>query len=1022
MAELLRISLLGQVKIERNGAMVTDLASRKAEALLIYLICTRQAQPRSVLADLLWNERPQAQAMGNLRVLLSSLRQQLDTVLTITRQSVAFNQGYPHWVDAFALEAGLDSLTDGENLSSAAVTQAAEALTLYQGPFLHGFYLRDSQQFEAWQVVQQERLHRLVIDGLRTLIRHSLHEHRYPAGIKHARYLLTLEPWREEGHRQLMRLLALDGQREAALAQFETCRRTLVEELRVEPTAETTNLVHAIRSGEYNHHSPQPPDLITPQNPPESVPSITDQPALKLPAQSTPLVGRRASRTAIQGLYRREKARLVTLTGPGGVGKTRLGIQIALDLRPDFAAGVFFVSLTSIQEPDLVISAIAEALAVLQADNRTVLECVQIWLRNQQILLLLDNFEHVIPAASVVSELLTTCPALKMLVTSREKLHLRGEFEYSVPPLATPKLTTTQPAQVLQSFPAIELFRQRGVAANPDFRLDEGNTAEVAELCVRLDGLPLAIELTAAHLKLYSVQTLLRDLFQPDRGSALQLRSNTRDAPARHQSLWHTIAWSYNHLSEDEQALFRHLAVFAGGWTIAAAEAVGGKVSGLDNILELLKSLLDKSLIQRTVSPGGETRFVMLETIREFSLACLRERAEEGPARLVHAKYFLALTDIPLHSLRGPTGDRWLAQLALEHDNLRAAIHWATTNDEVEIALRLAEPLARFWLRRGFYSEGFDRLTVLAKFAETQQPSAAYGVVLTFIGMFSERVSNDREIQRTSFEYAIQVLRASDDYHYLTYPLALLGHVAYEEGNYDEADRLHAESLALAQTIDDQFQIGMLLSHRGRFRALRGMFETGRISSKEGLALLRKIDDKWGLTISLRCMGQVAQLQGKPAEAEVYFKEGLTLSHKLENNRLIGLLKASLATVRLDQEDNQSAEKLLKDAFTILCQAGYKAGYNKYMEEVFDIHARLSLVNHQPEAALRFSGIAAGLRSRFGMVLPPVPAQRQQQILSAARRQLPKHVANAAWAEGEQMAIDEAFTCRLEDTTQELSR
>jgi predicted ATPase len=401
--------------------------------------------------------------------------------------------------------------------------------------------------------------------------------------------------------------------------------------------------------------------------------------AHNLPVQPTPLIGREQVGTAVCELLRRTEVRLLTLTGPGGTAKTRLGLQVAADLLEDFDSGVFFIPLAAIRDPTLVASSITRTLGLLEKAGQSLLDSLQESLQDKQMLLLLDNFEQVVAAAPLVAELLAACPRLKCLVTSRVVLHLSGEHAFPVPPLELPDPRHLPAVDALSQYAAVALFVQRALAVKPDFRVDNANAPAVAEICVRLDGLPLAIELAAARLKLLPPQAMLARL-----GRRLELlRGGPRDMPDRHQTLRQVIAWSYDLLEADEQALFRRLAVFARGCTLEAAETVcqPGHDPMTDpgptlEVLDGVASLLDKSLLRQAEQASGEPRFRMLETIREYGLECLTASGEEPAVRRAHADYYLALAEAAEPALTGPDQATWLERLEAEHDNLRAALRW----------------------------------------------------------------------------------------------------------------------------------------------------------------------------------------------------------------------------------------------------------------------------------------------------------------------------------------------------------
>ncbi|HLL79102.1 MAG TPA: tetratricopeptide repeat protein, partial [Ktedonobacteraceae bacterium] len=600
--------------------------------------------------------------------------------------------------------------------------------------------------------------------------------------------------------------------------------------------------------------------------------------ACNIPVPLTSLIGREQEVVALSELLKQPDARLVTLTGPGGVGKTHLGLQVSNDLFDDFLDGVCFIPLASISDPDLVLPTIAHELGLKEFQNQSMLDFLKAALRHRHMLLLLDNFEQVVSAASLLADLLAACPRLTALVTSRAVLHIRGERQFPVSPLALPNLKQALSGESLARNPSVALFLERAHALQHDFQATPDATRAIAEICVRLDGLPLAIELAAARVKLLTPHMLLKRLEQ----GLPVLSNNARDMPARQQTLHATIEWSYRLLNAQEQCLFRRLAIFTDGATLPAIEAICASPdqdAGTLSIMNTVASLIDKSLLRR-VDDGCEPRFLLLETIREYGLEQLMASGEMEQVREAHSLYYLRLAEDAAEELRGPQQAAWLARLEDEHDNLRATLRWSLeeTNDaedtkrRMEIALRLCQSLTGFWQIHGHYSEGRSAL---------------------------ERVLAVSEGAKTP----LRALALSD--------AAMLVNI---HGDTERAGMLAAESLALYRELEDREGIALALYQLGQVAWLRGEFVQASTLLRESMELSRELGDTISVAYAHYGLAGLATIRGEYADAITLFEEALALFKREGNKRGEALTLLQLADLRyLSQDDTTRIHSLLEE-------------------------------------------------------------------------------------------------------------
>jgi predicted ATPase/transcriptional regulator with XRE-family HTH domain len=618
-----------------------------------------------------------------------------------------------------------------------------------------------------------------------------------------------------------------------------------------------------------------------------------------LSSSLTPLLGREHEEAAITRMLQGDRVRLLTITGPGGVGKTRLAVQVASAARTSFPEAVCFVGLAALREPDLVLPTIGQALGLRERDDLPLTELLATHLGSRQTLLVLDNFEHLMAAATDLSLLLAQCPALRVLATSRAPLRVRGEQEFALHPLSIPVAGKQLALDELEACAAIRLFVQRVTAVQPGFELSTGNIAAVTSICRRLDGLPLALELAAPYLKLFTPAELLARLSQ----RLKVLTGGSRDLPARQQTLHATLDWSHALLSGDARVLLGRLGVFDGGASLSAFEAVCAVDGDLD-VLAGVRMLQEHSLLVR-LEDGEQTRFDMLETVREYALECLVGRGDEEKIRRAHADYYLGLAEEADAHIRGAEQAVWLRRLEVERDNLRAALAWSISAGECAIALRFGTALGRFWVVRGHLREGSSWMDQALSLPCTDRgdwaapaPSLDGIRAKALTDAAALAIEQGRHIHASlRYEESLRLYRALDDR--TGYALALngLGSVAQLEGDHERARVLFAESLAIARAVNDRACAARALNNLGLVAQVEGRYEQAVALHEESLAIKVALGNERGIAASLHNLGEVAFLRGELSEAAERFAESAARKHRLGANEGMVVSLDSLAAV-----------------------------------------------------------------------------------------------------------------------------
>jgi predicted ATPase/DNA-binding SARP family transcriptional activator len=933
----LAISLFGSFQVALIGRPVSGFVSKKAQALLAYLaVEADHPHQRGELAGLLWPEYPERSARASLRNVLANLRrvigdhQATPPFLEITRQSIQFNQASDYQLDVtlftrlLAAPAGL------------AIEALEEGVALYQGPFLAGFSLPDSPLFEEWALLRRELCARQASEGLQRLASYYQGQGAYEPALTHARHWLELDPWQEVAQQQVMRLLALSGRRGEALTQYETCRRRLAEELGVEPTDATRKLYEQIRSGELSRGA----EAQGSRGGGTTGPLLprTPAPLHNLPLSLTPLIGRERELADLSRLLADPGLRLVTVVGPGGIGKSRLALEAAVAQGQHFEDGVYLVSLARLSSAEGLVPALAETLQFAFYDNTSLEQQLLDYLRYKKLLLVLDNFEHLfVPSTSppdggttgatdLIITFLRSAPGLKILTTSRAGLNVQGEQLYPLAGLRYPPEGAAEAKDGWQRYGALALFEHSARRLKPDFALAQVTLPAVARICRLVRGMPLGILLASAWIELLSPGEIAAEIEQ---GFEF-LQADLRDLPQRQRSLRAVFEHSWRLLSQRERAIFQQLAIFRGGFSREAAQAVTGA-----SLADLL-ALAHKFLLHHT--PAG--RYEVHELLRQYAAQKLAQAAtDEVTAQERHSAFYAAFLDRREADLRGARQREALAEIEVEGENIRLAWGWAVEQGEVEHLAQAINCLSHFYEWRGRYQEGeaacraaAERLKELASaeglrvLAKTWRWQALFNRLLGHSDLAAqlarqslsllaspaladqdtrpEQAAVWMEIGQQSaklaeasrwFEQSLTLYQSLDDQWGTARVLYLWGDSFTFAGAHDEKRPLIEESLRLRRVLGDQRGIAEVLESLGFMAVLRGQAETGETLLRQSLTIRREMADNAGTARSLRLLSVGFYFLGRFAEAHSLAEEEARLSQDLGNRPKIAGSKANLS-------------------------------------------------------------------------------------------------------------------------------
>jgi predicted ATPase/DNA-binding SARP family transcriptional activator len=989
-------SFLGPIQLSHPRMGEIIITKRKAMALLVYLV-TEADHPhtRESLFGLLWPEHSTAAAQNNLRVTCSQLQKYLEKAqeddqpyLISNRLDLQFNPLSKYELD----------VTLFRNLIEACRTHAhpgqpedcpecaarlAQAVKLVRGPFLDGFFVPDCPAFDEWLFFQRERLHLQITAALEQLA--DFHE-RAGNGAEaetYVRRLLELDPMRERAHLQLMRLLAGAGKRSAALAQYETCRRLLADELGVSPAPETTLLAEQIRM------------LAAAQN---------NAPSHNLPPSLTRFIGRDHEKSRIEELLATKGTRVVTLAGPGGVGKTRLALQAAHHLVSHFPNGVWLVELAGINNALAVPAAIATALGIFPEAGQPLEKALEDYLRDKSLMLILDNCEHLIEScAQLVKAFSSAAPGLVVLVTSRIPLHLVGEHVVRLDSLSTPQLKPfeTIPAFSALQHDAIQLFASRASYALMSFSITDSNATAVAQICHQLDGMPLAIELAAARVGYLPVEDIARRLDQ---------RFRWRNAHAvgklsRQQTLWAMIDWSYDLLDDQERVLFKRLSVFAGGWDLEAAEAICSE-QGI--CIDTLGQLVDQSLVVFGYDPENK-RYRMHETIRQFAREQLHASGEEPVVLEKHARYFEEVVRKAVKKTRDISRLDTLRQLHGDHDNLWAAQAWVLEHNH-DLVLQMAANLGselKFWELGGFFEEGRLWLTRILE-ATSGTVSAPRAKALLAAAELSSAISD--------LEYG--QICASESWHIFHQLGDRCGEVdahlaaaelAYFQGRYAELAALLEETMTVAGEIG--YTTGLAKGGRllGILASINKQYEQSIQHLVRSTALWRELDQPYELAVALNSLAVSLMENHQYAFAREILQETLEINRSLGYQRGVAHALQNLGEVAIELKEFTKAREWFHESLSLRRNLGLRRGYAFSFEGL----AHLAEQENQAARAIQLFAAAQSLRLRIGAPLDADVQEQYTQALVNLRARLGDVYYDIEWSKGAAMTLEQVLDLAL---------
>ena len=1030
----LRVKLFGRFEAWRGDVPIPSHAwpQRKTHLLFKFLLSERgRFFTQDQLVDALFSDLDPEKAARSLRGRISELRKVLEPDLPRGTDSqflmhaglkgYCFSKDTPCSIDTelFEKELALAQRAEEAGRWSEALRGYEQAIAIYQGDYLA------EDLYEEWTTAPRERWRELYLKALARLAECYARLRQFSRALGCCQRVLDQAPWHEGIHRQKMLYHYHAGEHTQALQTYQTCTEALKTHLTVQPSPETKKLYEQI----LKHEVPALPQVF-PNN---------------LPRPLTSFIGREREVAEVKSLL--ATVRLLTLTGVGGCGKTRLALRVAADLLKEYPDGVWWVEWAVLADPVLVPHAVAEALSVKEEPGQALMKSLSDFLRRKNLLLVLDNCEHLLDAsAQLTHELLQASPELSILVTSRESLGLAGETVWPVPPLSMPEALSQLQPEILKQYEAVSLFVERARASQPGFRLTPETALSVAQVCQQLEGIPLAIELAAARAKVLSVEQIAARLDDRFR----LLTGGSRVVLPRQQTLQATMDWSFQLLSEPERIVLRRLSVFVGGFTLEAAEDVcadeaptlpsparagegsrtaaplscpsggevaagrsGGQTRGLNPlsieahaVLDLLTQLVEKSLV--IVQPGAQARYRLLETVRQYSSGKLQQSGEESLLRERHLDWFLTLAEQAEPELQGPKQAERLKQLAMDYDNLRAALRWSLAAVGREAGLRLAGALWPFWFVRGYWSEGRQWL----ERALTQSAGASAVVkakALSAVGMVTMSQC-DFPRARVYYEEVLALQRQLGDQKGIAASLHSLGLVAWQQGNNAAARLLLEESLKIRQELEDQQGLATSLNALGVVAYAEGNYALAGIFFEQALEKFRIVGEKRYVGITLHNLGNVAMQQSDYEKARSLHEQSLVIRQELGDKWGIAYTLLSLGTTAGRQGEYETSHSLIKESLVTRHELGDKRGVALCLEEF----AVLAKAQERWERVARLCAASQTLRQSIGAPLVSADRDNHDRMVAAARVGLGEAAFAAVWAEGRAMTLEQAIVYALQ--------